>query len=96
MKFAKAVEKDGRVSEYAIVSDCGRYSVAKTHHSERVIYAAWLRGQPPTHLADFDNAADAKARCALHLSESAEQKTPPKVSREKSAASVRYTTKAAA
>ena len=85
-----------RYDDYAIISDCGRYSVAKTHHGERVIYAAWLRGQPPTHLAEYDNAADAKARCVLHLSESAEQKAPRIVSSGKTPASVRYPTKAAA
>jgi hypothetical protein len=43
---------------YALVSDCGRYSVAKYPHYG--LYVAWC-GQ--TWLGAYGTAAEAKARC---------------------------------
>lgn len=68
-------------SDWAIVSDCGRYSVSKARsgtNGERVAYTPWLRGtkgrdgRPPQQIGpDVATAAEARAVCERHAQEPA-------------------------
>jgi hypothetical protein len=50
--------------KYALVSDCGRYSVAKIgSESGRFTYEAWRRGQYPALAVNLPDANTAKLRC---------------------------------
>jgi hypothetical protein len=50
--------------KYALVSDCGRYSVAKIGSATgRYTYEAWKRGQYPALAVNLPDANTAKLRC---------------------------------
>jgi ribosomal protein L31E len=46
---------------YHLVSDCGRYTVAKVVLDKTVVYEAWERGKPPQRIGARLSAEDAKA-----------------------------------
>lgn len=44
MKFSTLIHDDGRRDAYCQVSDCGKFSIAKTFSRSVPHYEAWIRG----------------------------------------------------
>lgn len=59
-----------RVSQWAEISDCERYTVCVANVRGRFVFTAWLRASTktlaPTELGCFGDSAPAKAACEEH------------------------------
>lgn len=64
-----------RITEWAEVSDCGRYSVAMVKTHGRFVFEAWKRAGAKDHLRELlatcDDIGDAKSVCEKHADKAA-------------------------
>lgn len=59
-----------RITAWAEISDCGRYSVAMVKVADRYVYEAWRRATSKDHMAELlatcNDPKDARAVCEQH------------------------------
>lgn len=55
-----------RIGQWALVSDCGRYTVTCIRTANGYKFEAWHRGPPETNLGIFSDAEAARQRCREH------------------------------
>lgn len=63
LKFSAATEKNGKKSQWAIVSSCGKYHIAKHHIKDQTGYLCWFNQEI---IGCADDASEAREICRAH------------------------------
>lgn len=76
MKWNQAVDKKGNVQKYGMVSDCGKYRIAKAFVQGVADYMVWFEWECLGH---FPTSKEAGATASAHQAEAKLNKAPPGV-----------------